>query len=140
MRQNMDTDNPNYRYYAERLIINMVTHYKDNPTVIGWQIDNETGSYGASNPTSSNEFVDHLKKKFGTTDALNKAWFLNYWGQDVNDWDDMPTRDNATSTSYKLEWSRWQQDARHRLPRLAGRARARTSRRPISSSPRTTAP
>jgi beta-galactosidase len=110
MRQNMNTDDPNYRRYAERLIVNMVSHYKDNPTVIGWQIDNETGSYGASNPQVFDEFVERLKKKFGTTDALNKAWFLNYWGQDVNDWSDMPTRDNATSTSYKLEWSRFQQD------------------------------
>ena len=110
MRQNMNTDDPNYRRYAERLIVNMVSHYKDTPTVIGWQIDNETGSYGASNPQVFAEFVERLKKKFGTTDALNKAWFLNYWGQDVNDWNDMPTRDNATSTSYKLEWSRFQQD------------------------------
>jgi beta-galactosidase len=110
VRQNMNTDDPNYRRYAERLIVNLVTHYKDNPTVIGWQIDNETGSYGASNPQVFDEFVDRLKKKFVTTDALNKAWFLNYWGQDVNDWADMPTRDNATSTSYKLEWSRFQQD------------------------------
>ena len=110
LRQNMNTDDPNYRRYAERLIVNMVNHYKDNPTVIGWQIDNETSSYGASNPQVEAEFVERLKKKFVTTDALNKAWFLNYWGQDVNDWDDMPTRDNATSTSYKLEWSRFQQD------------------------------
>ena len=110
MRQNMNTDDPNYRRYAERLIVNMVSHYKDNPNVIGWQIDNETSSYGASNPQVFNEFVERLKKKFGTTDALNKAWFLNYWGQDVNDWAYMPTRDNATSTSYKLEWSRFQQD------------------------------
>ncbi len=110
MRQNMNTDDPNYRRYAERLIVNMVSHYKDNPTVIGWQIDNETSSYGASNPQVFNEFVERLKKKFVTTDALNKAWFLNYWGQDVYDWNDMPTRDNATSTSYKLEWSRFQQD------------------------------
>jgi beta-galactosidase len=110
MRQNMNTDDPNYRRYADRLIVNMVSHYKDNPTVIGWQIDNETGSYGASNPQVFDEFVDRLKHKFVTTDALNKAWFLNYWGQDVNDWNDMPTRDNATSTSYKLEWSRFQQD------------------------------
>jgi beta-galactosidase len=110
MRQNMNTDDPNYRRYAERLIGNMVSHYRDNPTVIGWQIDNETSSYGASNPQVFNEFVERLKKKFGTTDALNKAWFLNYWGQDVNDWNDMPTRDNATSTSYKLEWSRFEQD------------------------------
>ena len=110
LRQNMNTDDPNYRRYAERLIVNMVNHYKDNPAVIGWQIDNETSSYGASNPQVEAEFVERLKKKFVTTDALNKAWFLNYWGQDVNDWNDMPKRDNATSTSYKLEWSRFQQD------------------------------
>ena len=109
MRQNMNTDDPNYRFYAERLITNLITHYRDNAAVIGWQIDNETSSYGASNPDVFAHFVEHLKKKFGTTDALNKAWFLNYWGQDVNKWEDMPTRDNATSTSYKLEWSRFQQ-------------------------------
>ncbi|HEY0759398.1 MAG TPA: beta-galactosidase [Acidisarcina sp.] len=109
MRQNMDTDNPEFRRYAARLITNLAEHYKNNPAVIGWQIDNETGSNGASNPDVFAGFVNHLKNKFGTTDALNKAWFLNYWGEDVNDWADMPTRDNATSTSYKLEWSRWQQ-------------------------------
>ena len=42
MRQNMDTDSPAYRFYAERLIRHIVAHYKDNPTVIGWQLDNET--------------------------------------------------------------------------------------------------
>jgi beta-galactosidase len=109
MRQNMDYDNPKFRFYAERLITNLVSHYKNNPAVIGWQIDNETASYGASNPDVFAGFVDHLKKKFVTTDALNKAWFLNYWGEDVNNWADMPTRDHATSTSYKLEWTRWQQ-------------------------------
>jgi beta-galactosidase len=109
MRQNMDYDNPRFRFYAERIVTNLVKHYRDNPTVIGWQVDNETGPNGASNPDVFAGFVEHLKEKFGTTDALNKAWFLNYWGEDVNDWADMPTRDNATSTSYKLEWSRWQQ-------------------------------
>jgi len=109
MRQNMDTDNATYRMYSKRLIINLVSHYRDNPNVIGWQTDNETGAYGAFNDDVFAGFVNHLKQKFGTTDALNKAWFLNYWGQDVNDWKDMPTRDRATSTSYKLEWSRWSQ-------------------------------
>ncbi len=109
MRQNMDTDNPTYRFYAQRLIRHMVEHYRDNPTVIGWQVDNETSSYGASNQDVFVGFVNHLKQKFVTTDNLNKAWGLNYWGQDVNGWENMPTRDSTISTGYKLEWSRWQQ-------------------------------
>lgn len=109
MRQNMDTDSPVYRFYCERLIRNLVEHYRNNPNVIGWQIDNETSSYGAANRDVFVGFVNHLKQKFATTDNLNKAWFLNYWGEDVNSWEDMPTRDSAQSTGYKLEWSRWSQ-------------------------------
>lgn len=109
MRQNMDTSNPTFRFYAQRLIRNMVTHYRDNPNVIGWQIDNETSSYGASNEDVFTGFVDHLKHKFVTTEVLNKAWGLNYWGEDVNGWENMPPRDSTISTGYKLEWSRWQQ-------------------------------
>ncbi|MBW4028636.1 MAG: beta-galactosidase [Acidobacteria bacterium] len=109
MRQTMDTDNPTFRFYAQRVIRNLVEHYRDNPAVIGWQIDNETSSYGASNEDVFAGFLDHLKQKFGTTDNLNKAWFLNYWGQDVNGWENLPPRDATISTGYKLEWSRWQQ-------------------------------
>ncbi len=109
MRQNMDTDSPVYRFYAERVIRNMVEHYKDNPTVIGWQLDNETLSYGASNRDVFLGFMSHLRDKFGDTAGMNKAWFLNYWGEDVNTWEDLPTRDSAQSTGYKLEWSRWSQ-------------------------------
>jgi len=109
MRQNMDTDNPAFRFYAQHLIRNLVEHYRNNPNVIGWQIDNETSSYDASNRDVFIGFVNHLKQKFGTTDNLNKAWGLNYWGQDVNGWENMPTRDSTNNTGYKLEWSRWEQ-------------------------------
>ena len=109
MRQNMDTDSPAYRFYAERLIRHIVAHYKDNPNVIGWQIDNETSSYGAANDDVFIGFQHYLEKKFGTPENLNKAWFLNYWGQDIHTWEDLPTRDGAQSTGYKLEWSRWSQ-------------------------------
>lgn len=109
MRQNMDTDSPAYRFYAERLIRRIVVHYKDNPTVIGWQVDNETSSYGASNEDVFIGFKHYLEKKFRTPEALSKAWFLNYWGQNIHTWEDLPTRDGAQSTGYKLEWTRWSQ-------------------------------
>ncbi len=109
MRQNMDTDSPAYRFYAERLIRHIVVHYKDNPTVIGWQLDNETSSYDAANPDVFIGFQRYLENKFGSPEALSKAWFLNYWGQNLHTWEDLPTRDGAQSTGYKLEWSRWSQ-------------------------------
>jgi beta-galactosidase len=109
MRQNMDTDSPAYRFYAERLIRHIVAHYKDNHTVIGWQLDNETSSYDAANPDVFIGFQHYLEKKFVTPEALSKAWFLNYWGEDIHTWEDLPTRDGAQSTGYKLEWTRWSQ-------------------------------
>jgi beta-galactosidase len=109
MRQNMNTDSAAYRFYAERLIRKIAARYKDNPTVIGWQVDNETGSYGAANDDVFVRFQHYLEKKFGTPEALSKAWFLNYWGQDLHTWTDLPRPDSAQSTGYKLEWTRWSQ-------------------------------
>jgi len=109
MRQNMDTDSPAYRFYAERLIRHIAAHYKDNPTVIGWQLDNETSPYGADNPDVFIGFQHYLEKKFVTPEALSKAWFLNYWGENLHTWEDLPTRDATMSTGYKLEWTRWSQ-------------------------------
>src|SRR5665213_3165618 len=109
LRQDMDTDSPAYRFYAERLIRHIVAHYKDNPNVIGWQLDNETSSYNAANNDVFIGFQHYLEKKFVTPEALSKAWFLNYWGQNLHTWEDLPIRDGAQSTGYKLEWSRWSQ-------------------------------
>jgi len=109
IRQNMDTDSPAYRFYAERLIRHIVAHYKDNPDVIGWQIDNETSSYGAANRGVFIGFQHYLEKKFGTPEELSKAWFLNYWGENIHRWEDLPKRDGTISTGYKLEWTRWSQ-------------------------------
>jgi beta-galactosidase len=109
MRQNMNTDSAAYRFYAERLIRKIAARYKDNPNVVGWQVDNETSSYGAANDDVFIRFTHYLEKKFGTPENLSKAWLLNYWGQNLHSWVDLPRPDGAQSTGYKLEWSRWSQ-------------------------------
>jgi beta-galactosidase len=108
LRQNMDITHPTYLFHAERVIRQILNHYKNHPAVIGYQIDNETTSYGTAGPNVYVGFVEYLKKKFGTADTLNKIWGLNYWGQRINDWDELPPRDGIRNPGYKLEWERYQ--------------------------------
>lgn len=109
-RQNMDFTNPYFRKYAERIIRQIVGHFKDHPAVIGYQIDNETGSNGIPTPYAKALFLDRLKAKYGTPATLNRIWGLVYWGQLIDSWDDFPAPDGILNPGYKLEWSRFQQD------------------------------
>ncbi len=109
LRQNTDLMNPTYRSYCERVIRKLLEHYKNNPTVIGWQIDNETSAGGAANPDVQAGFVSYLQKKFRTVDELNKVWGLNYWGQRLNDWTEIPPEEGIINPGWKLEWERYQQ-------------------------------
>src|SRR5271165_552293 len=41
-RQNMDITNPTFRDAAQEVIVALIDHVKDHPSVIGYQLDNET--------------------------------------------------------------------------------------------------
>lgn len=108
IRQNMDISHPTYRFYSERVIRNVISHFKDHPAIIGYQVDNETSSYGTAGPSVQQGFVEYLKRKFKTTAELNRIWGLVYWGQLVGDWNELPPRDGILNPGYKLEWERYQ--------------------------------
>ncbi len=80
IRQNFDITNPAYLFHGERVIRKMMEHYAKHPAIIGYQVDNETSTYGAANYDFFRGFVDYMKAKYKTTDTLNKLWGLNYWG------------------------------------------------------------
>lgn len=107
-RQNMDVTHPVYRQYSERVIRKIAERYARHPGVIGWQIDNETGSYGTAGPNVQAGFKEWLKRRFGTVEALNQAWGLVYWGQLLASWDELPPRDGILNPGWKLEWERYQ--------------------------------
>lgn len=110
MRQNVDLSNPVFNVYCEKIIKQIVDHYKDNPAVIGYQLDNETHAKGASGPAVFSRFLAYLKKKFVIPDSLNKAWGLNYWGQAITKWDELQPVDGFMHPNYRLEWSRFQEN------------------------------
>jgi len=109
-RQNMDFLNPDFRKYAERIIRQIAGHFKNHPAVIGYQIDNETFPNGAVTPYTERAFLNRLRHKYETTDVLNHIWGLAYWGQLVDRWEDLPSRDGILNPGYKLEWENFQHD------------------------------
>jgi beta-galactosidase len=110
LRQMSDLTHPVYRRYAERIIRKLVERFRDHPAVIGYQLDNETHPSGTADARVQAAFRERLRRKFVTPEALNKAWGLNYWGQRVNSFDEVPPRDGARNPGYKLEWERFEQD------------------------------
>jgi len=107
IRQNMDITNPTFLFYSERIIRKMMERYAKHPAIIGFQVDNETTSRDVNNHDAFVGFVNYVKDKFKSLDNLNKAWGMNYWGMNINSWEEFPTRDGATNPSYKVEWERY---------------------------------
>jgi beta-galactosidase len=109
-RQNYDFLNPQFRHHAERIIRQIVSHFKDHPSVIGYQIDNETSPNRIATRYTSAAFVERLKHKYETTAALNKLWGFVYWGQLVDTWQELPPPEGIRNPGYRLEWERFQHD------------------------------
>jgi beta-galactosidase len=109
IRQNMDITNPDFLRYSERVIRKIAEHYRDNPAIIGYQIDNETGSNGTAGPNVQAGFVNYLRNKFSTVDRLNHIWGLVYWGQQLHYWSEVPPRNGILNPGWKLEWDRYQE-------------------------------
>lgn len=108
IRQNMDLLNPDYRRYCERIIREMMKHYAQHPAIIGYQVDNEVEARGIDNPDYFEGFRDYIKSQFNNDlKELNRRWGLNYWGMNINTWEEFYDRKGVTNPSYKVWWERW---------------------------------
>ena len=107
-RQNMDITNPDYLSHAERVIRVLMEHVKDVPHVIGYQLDNETKSYGTAGPRVQAMFADYLKENFPDINDFNHEFGLDYWSNRVNDWNDFPDVRGTINQSLAAEFCKFQ--------------------------------
>ncbi|MGO4211100.1 beta-galactosidase, partial [Terriglobus sp. YAF25] len=107
-RQNMDITNPEFRRAAERVIVALVDHVKDNPAVIGYQVDNETKAYGNTGANVQAAFVKEMQRKFPSLDGVNHAFGLDYWSNRINRWEDFPSVDASINASLSNAFSEFQ--------------------------------
>lgn len=100
--------------YSEKIVRAMLTHYKDEPQIVAWQIDNEIGHEGSDECYCQNcqtAFRRFLKKKFdGNIDSLNRTYGTAFWSQEYNDFDEIPMPAKTITThnpALRMDWERF---------------------------------
>ena len=116
-RRHYNYNAPVYQELCARIVREMANHYKDHPTVVGWQIDNELNCeinvfYSEADHAS---FRKWLKEKYGKLDNLNKAWGAVFWNQTYTDWDQIyltrPTVSDSPNPHQALDEKRFISDS-----------------------------
>lgn len=100
--------------YSEKIIRELVEHYKDEESIVAWQIDNEIGHEGSDVCYCENcqkAFQTYLSKKFaGDMDALNETYGTTFWSQEYNTFDEIPTPSETITThnpALRQDWERF---------------------------------
>ena len=107
-RQNMDITHPIYLSYAEKIIRKLMEEVKEEPHVIGFQLDNETKHYDTCSPRAQKLFVDMLKKQYPDICAFNHEFGLDYWSNRIDNWDDFPDIRGTINQSLAGEYAAFQ--------------------------------
>lgn len=77
-----------YQHFAKKLAGKLAERYGKNEHVSCWHINNEySGECYCENCEKA--FRVWLRRRYGTIEALNQAWNLEFWGHTVYDWDEI---------------------------------------------------
>jgi beta-galactosidase len=113
---------PDYRRLARRLADKMLQRYAKHPAVIAVGYDNEIGNGQVSYSKADRErFVGWLQRKYGSIEALNKAWATQRWSRRINSWDqiDLPNFNGPGPNERYLDLRRyWSEDTINALKDL----------------------
>lgn len=117
MRRHYNYNNPKYREFCAIITREMAEHFKDHPAIIGWQLDNEFNCetnvfYAEADHVAFREWA---KRKYGTLDALNRAWGTVVWSQTYTEWEQIhlprPTVADSPNPHLALDEKRFISDS-----------------------------
>ncbi|MCZ8523666.1 MULTISPECIES: beta-galactosidase [Paenibacillus] len=118
-RHNSCPNSPTYRKYARLLAGKLAERYKDHPALLVWHVSNEYGGECYCDNCAA-AFRVWLQERYGSIEALNKAWNTRFWGHTFYDWEEIvPPNElseqwSATSTNFQgisLDYTRFNSDS-----------------------------
>lgn len=111
-RQNYCYTSPIYHEKVRAIDQKLAQRFGDDPAVILWHISNEMGG-DCHCELCQAEFRRWLQTRYGSLQALNKAWNARFWSHDYTAWEQIespaPQGENAVQ-ALALDWKRFVSD------------------------------
>lgn len=104
---------PDYRRLATRMADRLIKRYAKHPALLAVGYDNEIGNgYISYSEADRKRFVEWLKKRYGSIDALNKAWATQRWSRRIGKWEEvrLPYADGPGPAERYLDLRRFWSD------------------------------
>ena len=102
----MCLDNDEFRAKAGEFLRALATRYKDHPAIYGYDVWNECNQSACYCPSTAAKFRIWLRKKYGTLEALGKAWHRYSFG----DWENIdPPRASGPYPDW-IDWAEFRED------------------------------
>ncbi|XTZ39770.1 beta-galactosidase [Salmonella enterica] len=108
-RHNHCMTSPIYREKTEKINRLLAERYGQHPAVLGWHISNEYGGE-CHCALCQEKFRDWLKERYQTLDALNHAWWSDFWSHTYSDWSQIQSPSPQGEVSIhglNLDWRRF---------------------------------
>lgn len=108
-----DIGDPDYRRLAIRMADTLTKRYAKHPALLAVGYDNEIGNgFISYSEADRKRFVEWLKKRYGSIEALNQAWATQRWSRRIGNWDEvrLPYADGPGPAERYLDLRRFWSD------------------------------